>query len=61
MNKSNSKNRNDDLVTPSVGRSPGDMAAFMGGMNVSIGKDQGVSHGNGDVTAPIRKVVPKTE
>ena len=51
---------NDELVTPNRVNARSDMDSFGGSVAVSIGKDQAVTHGNGDVTAPIRKISPTT-
>lgn len=52
--------RNDELQMPTRRNASSDMDAFGGTVAVSIGKDQAVTHGNGDVTAPIRKESPTT-
>lgn len=52
--------RNDELQTPTRRNVPSDMDAFGKSVAVSIGKDQVVTHGNGDVTAPIRRERPTT-
>ena len=51
---------NDELQTPNRKNAASDMEAFGRAINVSIGNDQAVSHGSGDVTAPIRKISPTT-
>ena len=52
--------RNDALVTPTRKNAASDMDAFGGAVAVSIGKDQAVTHGNADITAPIRRESPTT-
>jgi len=52
--------RNDELVTPPMSRSSGEMGPFQGSVKTSVGDDLGASIG--PVPRPSTwRVVPKTE